>query len=357
MAIYHLNASVGRRSTGQSAAAKHSYIERTSTYKNCSDTVRISCSGNMPGWVENSAEYWRAADQHERANGVLFRQIEFALPRELSADDQNRLAVEFAEHVTNHESGNLPYSLAIHEGNGVNPHAHLMISERHNDGHERDAQLWFKRAANKNAVAGSGGARKADISSKRKSWLADVRRDWSEFANRALERIDSDQRIDHRSYDEQNVGRVPGMHIGAVAMKIQARTGDSTRFARAMSRQDQGADMRRDWIKARRRRRAIEAELERKLEDARKAAAAERAKYAKEIEFLRENYSMSEDQIDEILRDESALDALREQMREHELDVQTEEESLDELASFLQSVDEVNRRSRRDERDGPGPGM
>jgi hypothetical protein len=44
----------------------------------------------------------------------------------------------------------LPYTLAVHAGHDAdgreNPHAHLMISERWNDGIERSREQWFRRA-------------------------------------------------------------------------------------------------------------------------------------------------------------------------------------------------------------------
>ena len=92
-------------------------------------------SGNMPEWAEDDPRgYWAAADAHERANGRLFREVEFALPRELNVAECVELATRFAEHLTAAER--LPYTLAVHRGGaaGENPHAHLMISERANDG-------------------------------------------------------------------------------------------------------------------------------------------------------------------------------------------------------------------------------
>ena len=91
-------------------------------------------------------KYWAAADAGERANGRLYREVEFALPRELNAAERVELATRFAEHLTGEER--LPYTLAIHRGgqDGGNPHAHLMFSERaNNDGIERSAAQWFKR--------------------------------------------------------------------------------------------------------------------------------------------------------------------------------------------------------------------
>ena len=36
----------------------------------------------MPEWAEeNPRSYWEAADEYERANGRLYREIQFALPK------------------------------------------------------------------------------------------------------------------------------------------------------------------------------------------------------------------------------------------------------------------------------------
>ena len=54
----------------------------------------------MPEWAQDDPRaYWRAADEHERANGSLYREVEFALPKELSADERKALAVGFASQL------------------------------------------------------------------------------------------------------------------------------------------------------------------------------------------------------------------------------------------------------------------
>ena len=146
MAIYHLNVKTGSRDGGQSARARAKYIAREGKCETGRDELAHSESGNMPEWTEDDPrQYWAAADAHERVNGRLFVQVEFALPRELNARQQQEVASRFAERVTGPEW--LPYTLAIHRGgpDGGNPHAHLMISERGRDGHDRDAERWFKR--------------------------------------------------------------------------------------------------------------------------------------------------------------------------------------------------------------------
>ncbi|MBJ3622455.1 MobA/MobL family protein, partial [Salmonella enterica subsp. enterica serovar Weltevreden] len=119
MAIYHLTAKTGSRSGGQSAKAKADYIQREGKYARDMDEVLHAESGHMPEFVERPADYWDAADLHERANGRLFKEVEFALPVELTLDQQKALASEFAQHLTGAER--LPYTLAIHAGGGENP--------------------------------------------------------------------------------------------------------------------------------------------------------------------------------------------------------------------------------------------
>lgn len=222
MAIYHLTASTGSRSSGQSAAAKSEYLTRRGRYRRDADAVRYVESANMPAWAQGGrgadrgARYWLAADRYERANGRLFKQLEFALPRELDADAQLALAQAFARQVAGDD---LPYTLALHDDpDSRNPHAHLMISERVNDGHDRDAQTWFRRYNPKDASC--GGAQKTERL-KPKQWLEQTRERWQEYANDALVRAGVDQQIDHRSYAVQQRERVPEPKVGVHGPRYQ----------------------------------------------------------------------------------------------------------------------------------------
>jgi len=232
MAIYHLHSSVGRRKTGQSARAKSEYLARQGRYKRGSDQVRHVESGNMPAWAwagrgaDRAARYWRNADQHERANAILFREVEAALPRELDEQQQLDLARNLAEAAASSEAGALPYTLAVHDSGTGNPHVHVMISERVVDGHDRDPEGWFKRGDKKNPER--GGAPKAGIGEYRKRWLAGVREQWADLANKALERAGEADRVDHRSLAAQGIDRLAQRHFGAKAAAIEKRTGEVT---------------------------------------------------------------------------------------------------------------------------------
>ena len=218
MAIYHLTAKTGSRNGGQSAKAKADYIQREGRYSRDRDEVLHTQSGHLPEWAERPADYWDAADLHERANGRLFKEVEFALPVELTLGQQKALASEFAQHLTGAER--LPYTLAIHAGGGENPHCHLMISERINDGIERPGNQWFKRYNAKQPER--GGAQKTEAL-KPKAWLEQTREAWADHANRALERAGHDARIDHRTLEAQGIERLPGVHLGPNVIEMEGR--------------------------------------------------------------------------------------------------------------------------------------
>ena len=134
----------------------------------------------MPDWAQDDPRtYWAAADENERANGRLYRDIEFALPKELSERQQVALARAFSASVTTGTGERLPYTLAVHHGEGENPHAHLMFSERGNDGIARSAAQWFRRYNPKSPD--QGGAKKSEAT-KPKAWLEQTRASWAEQA-------------------------------------------------------------------------------------------------------------------------------------------------------------------------------
>ena len=150
MAIYHLSVKHGSRKQGKSAAAHANYIAREGTYakgRYVEDFVHAE-SWNMPDWgAENAIDFWQAADTYERANGRLYTEIEIALPRELGQAQQLSLVRDFVSEQVGDEH---PVTWAVHNrpalDGGMNPHAHIMLSERTLDGVERNPELFFKRA-------------------------------------------------------------------------------------------------------------------------------------------------------------------------------------------------------------------
>ena len=203
----HLNVKTGARATGQSAAAKYDYISRDGRYaRACQDEVVHIESGSMPAFASSDARvYWAAADSHERSNGRLFRSLTAALPNSLDLTGRLELARSFAAHVT---AGQMPYTLAVHAGLsrevGVasNPHLHLVFSERVNDGVERAAEQWFRRAAPTGRDPASGGARKSERT-KPREWLEETRQAWAAEMNLAFGRAGVADRVTAESHAAQ----------------------------------------------------------------------------------------------------------------------------------------------------------
>ncbi|MEJ3976703.1 MobA/MobL family protein [Providencia rettgeri] len=217
MASYHLSVKTG----GKGKAASHAdYIAREGKYAREKDNdLEHQESGNMPAWTAHKpSEFWKAADTFERANGCTYREIEIALPRELTPAQRLELVRDFIQQEIGDRHA---YQFAIHnpraaiEG-GEQPHAHIMFSERLNDGIERDPQPYFKRANTKNPER--GGAKKArfgETPTERKAYLIAQRERWADLQNKHLERYQHPDRVDARSLKAQGIEREPERHFGA----------------------------------------------------------------------------------------------------------------------------------------------
>lgn len=307
MAIYHLTAKTVSRGTSY-AKARHDYIEREGRYASDKAEVEYSQSGNMPEWAQDAKKYWDAADTYERGNGRLFKQLEFSLPKELTADQQKELVQGFVDKLTSTKDGPLPYSYAIHKGHDKeNPHCHLMMSERPHDGHERSPETWFKRANSKNPE--QGGAKKTTALMP-KEWLQDARQEWSLQANRALERSGHEARIDHRSLKEQGIDREPTQHLGPAAAAME-RKGIQTDRGRQVAQGNQvaheldaaraqkaaindGMNQARERFQAEKERRAQEIERQRQAEQQRREAAERQRQEQELVRKEREKAALQE---------------------------------------------------------------
>ena len=144
MATYHLSVKFG----GKGQAANHAdYIERKEKYRDRQD-LEYSAHGNMPEWArDNPSHFWQAADQFERANGSTYRELEIALPRELTPEQRLELVQDFVRQEAGERHA---WSFAIHNpkasiDGGEQPHAHIMMSQRVNDGIERTPEQYFRR--------------------------------------------------------------------------------------------------------------------------------------------------------------------------------------------------------------------
>jgi|GEM_PF-1638592 len=217
MAVERLSMKTGKAGK---AAPHAAYINREAPYEhrlNSGERLEAKDTGNLPAWAAAEPNrFWQAADAHERANGTTYREMEIALPRELSPSQRLALVRGFVQQElgTRHA-----YQWAIHNSKaadgGDQPHVHLMFSERRTDGIERDPDHYFRRH---NAKAPEkGGAKKGYgpysggylSQAERVAHLKGVRQRWEIACNAALAQAGRPERIDMRSHAERGTGFLP----------------------------------------------------------------------------------------------------------------------------------------------------
>jgi len=223
MATYHLSARIGQKGKAQAHAA---YIAREGKYSgsNRYEDLEAKAYGNMPKWAEhNPAEFWKAADENERANGSTYRELEIALPRELTPQQRLDLVKDFIAQELGEKHA---YQFAIHTPKaalekGEQPHAHIMYSERIRDGIERDPEQYFKRYNAKNPE--KGGAKKfsgGKSANELKAELLEQRERWATLQNLHLEKHGHSERVDHRSLKDQGIiEREAEKHLGGLGVR------------------------------------------------------------------------------------------------------------------------------------------
>ena len=218
MSTYHLSVKAGRRAAAGEHAKyiaredHYAYISRDGKYEERGD-LKMTESGNMPAWAAHDASiFWQAADTYERANGRPYTEIEVSMPREL--DDEQRVALvrDFVEHTLGERHA---YTWVIHNpaaSDGLEqPHAHIMFTERVNDGIARDPAQYFRRWNAKEPE--KGGAGKDRYLSSRQ-FVRDVREEWAVTANHFMARAGIEARIDHRSYRTLGIDLEPSLKVG-----------------------------------------------------------------------------------------------------------------------------------------------
>ena len=108
MAIYHFSVQIVGRSAGRSAVAAAAYrsaskienqydgITHDYTRKNWVEHTEILLPENAPAEYKNRSVLWNAIEAIEKSSTAqLCRELEIALPRELSLEDNILLLTEF----------------------------------------------------------------------------------------------------------------------------------------------------------------------------------------------------------------------------------------------------------------------
>lgn len=227
MAIYHLSMQVITRSKGQSAVASASYRsgerltdERTGEVKfykrNVKPETMILAPENSPKWVNDRQRLWNEVEKVEkRKDSQLAREMNIALPRELSNAQQRELIQEFVQEQFVNKG--MIADISIHRDDKENPHAHIMLTMRTIDENgfgkkNRDWNAEFSNSKENNR----GFVKLAEN-------CLDIREQWSEYANKALEEANINERISHLSHEARGLEQLPTVHLGHVAHGMEQR--------------------------------------------------------------------------------------------------------------------------------------
>ena len=286
MAIYHLEAKVVSRGAGRSAVAASAYLSCSRLYNDYDgiqhDYTRkqglvwqqVFLTEYAPQEWQDREKLWNAVEEVETAkDSRLAREFVVALPIELSREQQIELLQDFIRE--QFVSDGMCADAAIHDTDGHNPHAHILLTVRPLDergkwqyktekeylcmrnGEERGfTAAEFKSAQNdgwekqypykvgKKKVYMTPSAAEAQeliradkhpkstrygrqnpISERWNSeeQLVSWRVAWADVTNRYLESAGREERIDHRSNAARGLDEIPTIHEGVTVQALERK--------------------------------------------------------------------------------------------------------------------------------------
>lgn len=252
MAIFHFQVQIITRGKGQSAVASASYRsgeklvdERTGETKFYKRAVQpetmILAPSHAPEWVYDRNRLWNEVEKVEKNwNSQLSREINVALPRELSNEKQVELIRNFVQD--QFVDKGMVADIAIHRDDQNNPHAHIMLTVRqfneHGEwGNKKKKEYQLDRNGEK--VLDKNGKPKYKTVSltdwDNRDNVTMWREQWANYANQTLEKEGISEKITHLSHEARGLEELPTVHLGHVnhAMEkrgIQTEKGDHNRF-------------------------------------------------------------------------------------------------------------------------------
>ena len=184
---------------------------------------------NAPPDFQDRGTLWNSVEQIEKAcNSQLARELEVALPIELSREEQVRLVRAYCS--SQFVSRGMCADFNIHDTGNGNPHAHILLTMR-----PMDAQgKWLPKSKKEYVLdengerirlpSGNFKTRKVDLVDWNSQENAEVwRKVWADLANEYLAQNNRPERIDHRSYERQGIDQIPTVHIGVAASQMEKK--------------------------------------------------------------------------------------------------------------------------------------
>jgi len=203
MAIYHYSVKSISRGKGSSVVNSAAYRSAEELYDNRQEKFfhyekkerdimykEILLPEKAPAWMQNREVLWNAVEASEkRKDSQLARELEIALPREFTTDQNIVLIKEYVQK--EFVDRGMIADICLHygkRGEEYNPHAHVLLTMRTVDenGFGKKNTEWNKR-----------------------SLLKEWRESWANCLNKHLSLNGYDIRVDHRSLKDQGIDLKP----------------------------------------------------------------------------------------------------------------------------------------------------
>lgn len=182
-----------------------------------------------PQAYANRSTLWNSVELFEKAaNSQMAREIEIALPVELSKDEQINLVRTYVQD--SFVAAGMCADFSIHDKGDGNPHAHIMLTMRPllEDGSwgAKCRKVYDLDKNGRRIPNGKGGwkTHRENVNDWNDREKAEVwRKSWADYANRALENAGHSERIDNRSYARQGINKISSIHLGVAACHMEQR--------------------------------------------------------------------------------------------------------------------------------------
>ena len=191
--------------------------------------TEIMLPSHAPPEFQERSTLWNSVEEIEKsATAQLAREIEVALPVELSRAEQLALVRSFVKD--NFVDAGMCADFAIHDKGTGNPHAHILLTIRpikeNGEWGAKCRKVYDLDSQGQRIPDGKGGwkSHREDTTDWNQRGNAEKwRAAWASYANRALEAAGRPERIDHRSYKRQGIDKIPSVHMGPAASQMERR--------------------------------------------------------------------------------------------------------------------------------------
>ena len=172
---------------------------------------------------------WNAAETQEKQwNSQLARRIVLAIPREIPRSQHADLIRDYCREFF--VSKGMIADFAIHDKGDGNPHAHILLTMRAMD----ETGKWLPKSRkvydldeNGERIrlpSGNWKSHKEDTVDWNDQKYAEIwRQGWAAIANRYLEANDRPERLDLRSYERQELDKIPTVHMGPAVSQLEKK--------------------------------------------------------------------------------------------------------------------------------------